>query len=225
MLVDQFSPERFRRSLAHSRARRDDAERLRRRWRVPLPSASASLLVAAVLLGGTIAQIAVAHPTASGGAIQPAGTMLKLGSRGPAVVALQRRLGISADGVFGRQTQRAVKAFQRRHGLVADGIVGPRTAAALGLRLTGGAASGSPANGGSLSAILARIAACESGGNPRAVSANGLYRGKYQFSRETWRGLGGTGDPAMAPEHVQDQMAAKLYRQVGGSAWPACSRR
>ncbi len=45
---------------------------------------------------------------------------------------LQRRLGITVDGIFGPGTQRAVKAFQRRRGLTADGIVGPATWAALG---------------------------------------------------------------------------------------------
>src|SRR5215211_230206 len=49
------------------------------------------------------------------------------------VRGLQRALGISADGVFGPHTERAVKRFQRRHGLVADGVVGPVTRQALGL--------------------------------------------------------------------------------------------
>jgi hypothetical protein len=76
------------------------------------------------------------------------------------------------------------------------------------------------ASGGS--ATLARIAQCESSGNPTAVSASGQYRGKYQFSRATWRELGGTGDPAAAPESVQDAMAAKLLAQRGTSPWPVC---
>jgi hypothetical protein len=67
-----------------------------------------------------------------------------------------------------------------------------------------------------------RIARCESGGNPRAVSANGTYRGKYQFDRQTWHSIGGHGDPAHAPERVQDRLALRLYRQRGTSPWPAC---
>jgi peptidoglycan hydrolase-like protein with peptidoglycan-binding domain len=53
---------------------------------------------------------------------------------GDGVRALQRALGISADGVFGKQTATAVKAFQREHGLKADGVVGPATWDALGVR-------------------------------------------------------------------------------------------
>ncbi|MEA2411262.1 MAG: hypothetical protein QOC77_1823 [Thermoleophilaceae bacterium] len=52
---------------------------------------------------------------------------------GTSVADLQRALGLSADGVFGRQTARAVREFQRHHGLRADGVVGPATWAALGV--------------------------------------------------------------------------------------------
>jgi len=47
------------------------------------------------------------------------------------VAEAQRKLGVTADGIFGPQTTAAVKAFQLSHGLVADGIVGPLTWAAL----------------------------------------------------------------------------------------------
>src|SRR5688500_15582790 len=47
---------------------------------------------------------------------------------------------------------------------------------------------------------LEAIAACESGGNPRAIGGGGAYRGKYQFDLQTWQSVGGSGDPAAAPE-------------------------
>ena len=117
-------------------------------------------------------------------------------------------------------------AIQRRHHLRVDGVVGPQTLAALGLRSGGGSADQSQGGAGqtdsSVSAKLEQIAQCESGGNPRAVSADGQYRGKYQFDESTWQSLGGSGDPAAAPESEQDQRAAQLYRQRGPSAWPNC---
>ena len=56
---------------------------------------------------------------------------IKIGSRGDAVVALQKALGLTADGVFGEKTQEAVIRLQKAYGLDADGIVGPLTWAAL----------------------------------------------------------------------------------------------
>ena len=69
---------------------------------------------------------------------------------------------------------------------------------------------------------LAAIAACESGGNPRAVDPSGTYRGKYQFDLQTWASVGGSGDPAAAPEAEQDRRAAMLYARAGASPWPVC---
>ena len=70
---------------------------------------------------------------------------------------------------------------------------------------------------------LQAIANCESGGNPAAVDASGTYRGKYQFDQETWEAMGGTGDPAEAPESVQDRLAVKLYQQRGSAPWGRCA--
>ncbi len=69
---------------------------------------------------------------------------------------------------------------------------------------------------------LEAIAACESGGDPSAVSADGTYRGKYQFSYETWAAVGGSGDPAAAPEAEQDYRATLLYERSGPGQWPVC---
>jgi soluble lytic murein transglycosylase-like protein len=75
---------------------------------------------------------------------------------------------------------------------------------------------------GVASATLSAIASCESGGDPSAVSADGAYRGKYQFDDGTWASIGGSGDPAAAPESEQDYRAALLYARVGASPWPSC---
>jgi peptidoglycan hydrolase-like protein with peptidoglycan-binding domain len=56
-----------------------------------------------------------------------AGGVLKVGSTGPRVAAVQKWLGLTVDRIYGPATKRAVKRFQRRHGLTADGIVGPAT--------------------------------------------------------------------------------------------------
>jgi hypothetical protein len=69
---------------------------------------------------------------------------------------------------------------------------------------------------------LEAIAACESGGDPTIVSSDGSYRGKYQFDYGTWESVGGSGDPAAAPEAEQDYRAALLYAQSGSSPWPVC---
>jgi len=71
-------------------------------------------------------------------------------------------------------------------------------------------------------ATLESIAACESGGDPAAVSSDGTYRGKYQFDYGTWESMGGSGDPAAAPEAEQDYRAALLYAASGSSPWPVC---
>ena len=76
--------------------------------------------------------------------------------------------------------------------------------------------------GGVTIGTLESIASCESGGDPTAVSSDGSYRGKYQFDFGTWESVGGSGDPAAAPEDEQDYRAALLYSQSGSSPWPVC---
>jgi hypothetical protein len=179
---------------------------------------AAVLLVAA--LGGSAAFAAPAGAHAAA---------LKRGSRGAVVVRVQRELGLAADGVYGPHTVRAVRRFQRRHGLTVDGVVGPRTAAALGVRLAHARARHAGRHHGRnarahVPVRLARIARCESGGDPRAVSSDGTYRGKYQFDRSTWQAIGGHGDPVHATEHEQDRLALRLYRARGAAPWPICGR-
>ena len=76
--------------------------------------------------------------------------------------------------------------------------------------------------GGVSLSTLDAIGACESGGDPTAVSADGTYRGKYQFDYGTWESVGGSGDPAEASEAEQNYRAALLYSRSGSSPWPVC---
>lgn len=76
--------------------------------------------------------------------------------------------------------------------------------------------------GGVTIETLTAIGECESGGDPTAVSADGSFRGKYQFMVSTWESVGGSGDPAAAPEIEQDYRAALLYARSGSSPWPVC---
>jgi Transglycosylase-like domain len=69
---------------------------------------------------------------------------------------------------------------------------------------------------------LQSIAQCESGGDPSAVGGGGQFRGKYQFTYATWSAVGGSGDPAAAPEAEQDRRAAQLYASSGAGQWPVC---
>ena len=222
--VDLARREVWRKSLDASRARRAAHAALRRR-RLRMRGGTGSLVAVALLSGVLGAGIAVGAGGDRPAAQASAAGVLKVRSRGPAVAELQRKLGIAADGVFGPQTRAAVRRFQRRRGLTVDGIAGPQTLTALGIdagsvRRQSRSDSGS---GTAPNATLDRIARCESGGNPHAVSPDGRYRGKYQFDRATWRAMGGRGDPARASEAEQDQRAARLLRLRGTAPWGACA--
>ena len=52
---------------------------------------------------------------------------LKKGSKGDKVKALQYILGLKADGIFGKDTEKAVKKYQEEYGLAADGVAGKKT--------------------------------------------------------------------------------------------------
>jgi hypothetical protein len=62
----------------------------------------------------------------------PARPTIKRGATGPFVRYLQRKLEITADGIFGSDTDQAVRRFQRKNDLTIDGVVGMQTWAALG---------------------------------------------------------------------------------------------
>lgn len=96
----------------------------------------------------------------------------RVGSRGSEVRQIQTKLKQwgyfdgAVDGIFGAQTEKAVRYFQRKNGLTADGIAGPQTLKAMGI--SSGSSSGS---GGSVAGfsdsdyrLLARIISAEARG-------------------------------------------------------------
>jgi peptidoglycan DL-endopeptidase CwlO len=114
----------------------------------------------------------------------PASAALHVGSKGKAVRTLQQRLGVPADGIFGKRTARAVKRFQRARGLPVTGRVDAATRTALGLAEpvswagTGGADAG-PAPAGAappappVTAASMVDAARSRVGSPYAAGATG----------------------------------------------------
>ena len=122
--------ETWERSLKRSRLRR--ARAATQRANLPASRKVGFAVAATALIAPLAQQTASAQETTPTATAAQSSSLLKKGSRGPAVAALQSRLGIAADGVFGPQTAAAVRAFQARNGLVVDGIVGPQTRGALG---------------------------------------------------------------------------------------------
>ena len=99
-----------------------------------------------------------------------AATVLEVGSSGAAVTKVQQKLiqwgylSGTADGRYGEKTRAAVVAFQRKNGLTADGRVGPATAKAMGVTLSGGSTA---ASAGVISAdhrLLSRLVYAEARG-------------------------------------------------------------
>jgi murein L,D-transpeptidase YcbB/YkuD len=95
------------------------------------------------IVGATQAAIAqYSDIVARGGwPVVPAGKVLRLGVRDPAVVTLRQRLAITGDldravglsEVFDSYVEAAVRRFQARHGIPADGVVGESTLNAMNL--------------------------------------------------------------------------------------------
>lgn len=117
------------------------------------PSAQAAPAPAASTVRSAVTAPVAAPATSS----SYSSVKLRLGARGDAVKSLQRSLndqgaGISADGVFGSRTLRAVKSAQSSAGIAVDGVVGPQTWAALNGSEKKGASSSS--SSGSSSSLL-----------------------------------------------------------------------
>jgi len=79
-----------------------------------------------------------------------------------------------------------------------------------------------PASSSATPGDWAALRMCESGDDYAINTGNGYY-GAYQFSLQTWQGLGYSGLPSAASPAVQDAAAQTLYDEAGWSPWPVCS--
>ena len=95
----------------------------------------------------------------------------RYGSRGEEVKQIQTKLkrwgyyNGSVDGIYGTQTVNAVKNFQRKNGLTADGIAGPATLKALGITSSSGSSQTSGSNSSDIN-LLSHLIYGEARGEP-----------------------------------------------------------
>ncbi len=138
---DLAQPELWLHSLTRSRKRRALLLRGRREHSrkkhisaalaTAMVAGPAAPLAAAQTSSSLQASVASESPANRAIEIREGGLPLHLGSSGDLVAHVQRALGLTADGVFGPQTDSAVRAYQARAGLAVDGVVGPITWASL----------------------------------------------------------------------------------------------
>jgi hypothetical protein len=70
--------------------------------------------------------------------------------------------------------------------------------------------------------VWTRLAKCESG---MRNDQGAPYYGYFQFTAQTWKGLGGSGLPTDHTYEEQLEMAKKLQARSGWGQWPVCSKK
>lgn len=120
-------------------------------------------------------------------------SLSKFGSQSEEVKQIQKKLKNwgyyegQIDGIFGSETKRAVIAFQKKNGLTADGIAGKNTLAAMGIYGADDSNNSSDYN------LLARIISAEARGEPYmgqvAVGAVVLNRVEHPSFPDTLSGV------------------------------------
>lgn len=118
-----------------------------------------AIIAFTLLAGGIGISVHVSNPAVITAAA------IRQGSRGETVKTIQQKLKRwgyykgSVDGIYGSGTRAAVVAFQKKNGLTPDGIVGSKTLAALGI--SGGSSTSSDSGSGGYSSsdvnLLARL--------------------------------------------------------------------
>jgi hypothetical protein len=155
-------------------------------------------------------------PGATGADADRAGSTSAIGNavalEGPLLDPVDRYSGLIAATT--QRTEQRQKAEAREHRKAREEAKEAREEREQFAQLPGGVSIGT----------LEAIAACESGGDPEAVSPDGTYMGLFQFDQGTWESVGGTGLPTEASAEEQEYRAALLYSEAGSSPWPVCGQ-
>jgi hypothetical protein len=119
--------------------------------------------------------------------------------------------------------KRVQTAYVRRHGKKVKAIISQEIKRKPVAQIV--AVGPQPSGVGSAARLnWSALAKCESGGNPGAVNPAGYY-GLYQFNRQSWATVGGSGLPSQASAAEQTYRAQLLYNRVNGrwqGQWPSC---
>jgi peptidoglycan hydrolase-like protein with peptidoglycan-binding domain len=152
--------------------------------------------------------------------VAAADTKASASSKRGDVRALQRKVGVPADGIFGPATERALKRWQRRRGLVADGIAGPQTRSAMGL---GAGPVLKRKRGSARPGRRSRAGRAERGGGVRSlqrrigVPADGVFGPGTEAALKRWQAAHGL---------VADGVAGPQTREkLGLGSGPVLKRR
>src|SRR3954467_3899397 len=116
--TDLASHEPWLESQRRSRGRRFAAIRRLRRQRSRRAVVGVVIASLSLATGGALAAEHTRGQRARGGAAGARAGGSAVHAAGGTVRALQSALGLTADGIYGPQTRRAVRRFQRAHGLV-----------------------------------------------------------------------------------------------------------
>jgi murein DD-endopeptidase MepM/ murein hydrolase activator NlpD len=220
---DLASPEPWTHSLERSRRRRELLPKGRREnnRRKHISAALATAVVAgpaapvaaAQVSGDVSAAISAESPANRAIEIREGGLPLQIGSQGELVAHVQKELKVTADGIFGPQTDAAVRSYQASAGLEVDGIVGLATWGAL---FEQGSASGASLGGSNIPPEVKQRVELKLERAGQDLAADGHIDGDA--------GVGGTvpesAPPAAAPESTAPapQTAPAPNGQACGSA-------
>ncbi|HXV95213.1 MAG TPA: peptidoglycan-binding protein [Gaiellaceae bacterium] len=133
---------------------------------------------------------------------------------------LLKRRGVAVagiDGIYGQATRRAVRSFQRRAGLTADGVAGPATARALTrATATRARAAPKPARGASRAEVRQMLGywALRYGVSPRLARALAWMESGFQWNITSRTGAWGVMQVMPATwQFVEDVLTGRDFRR------------